>query len=107
MEATKQSNKALDSILQFMVAVGKSIGDELALLATAVSGVQTQQTPYRDMQNVGVLLKPPTTDPLTTDPPTTDHLPITHRPTSHLSTDPLTDYNQNTEDQIQNMFFTF
>ena len=44
-EATKEPNKALESILQSMVAVGKSIGDELALLATALSGVLTQQAP--------------------------------------------------------------
>ena len=44
-EATKESNKALESISQSMVVVGKSIVDGLALLATALSGVQTQQTP--------------------------------------------------------------
>ena len=44
-EATKESNKALESISQPMVAVGKSIRDGLALLATTLSGVQTQQAP--------------------------------------------------------------
>ena len=44
-EATKESNKALESISQSMVAVGKSIKDGLALHVTALSGVQTQQTP--------------------------------------------------------------
>ena len=48
MEATKECNKALESILQSMIAVGKSIGDGLALLATALSAVQTQQTPEAD-----------------------------------------------------------
>ena len=48
MEATKECNKALENILQSMIAVGKSIGDGLALLATALSGVQTQQTPEAD-----------------------------------------------------------
>ena len=45
MEATKESNKALESISQPMVAVGKSIRDGLALLATTLPGVQTQQAP--------------------------------------------------------------
>ena len=44
-EATKESNKALESISQPMVTVGKSIRDGLALLATTLSGVQTQQAP--------------------------------------------------------------
>ena len=44
-EATKESSKALESISQSMVAVGKSVGDGLALLATALSRVQIQQTP--------------------------------------------------------------
>ena len=51
-EATKESNKALESISQSMVAVGKSIKDGLALHVTALSGVQTQQKHHRDTQNI-------------------------------------------------------
>ena len=43
--AKKESNKALESISQSMVAVGEAIGDGLALLPTALSGAQTQQAP--------------------------------------------------------------
>ena len=42
-EAAKESNKALEIISQSMVAVGKSIGDGLSLLATTLSGAQIQQ----------------------------------------------------------------
>ena len=41
-EATIQSNRALENISQSIVAVGKSIGDGLALLANALSAGQNQ-----------------------------------------------------------------
>ena len=44
-EGTKESNRALESISESMVAAGKLIGDGLALLATTLPEVQTQQTP--------------------------------------------------------------
>ena len=44
-EAKKESNKALESISQSMVAVGEAIEDGLALLPTGLSGAQTQQAP--------------------------------------------------------------
>ena len=48
--AKKESNKALESISQSMVAVGEAIGDGLALLPTVLSGAQTQEAP-RYMQS--------------------------------------------------------
>ena len=44
-EATKEYTKALESISQSTVSVGKLIGDGLVLLATDLLGVKTQQTP--------------------------------------------------------------